>query len=43
VDRLGGSSTEQIEMTFSDSVLSYLTRQRGESSFLNATRAGVER
>ena len=43
VGRLGGSSTEQIETTFSDSVLSYLTRQRGESSFLNATRAGVER
>lgn len=43
VDRLGGSSAEQIELTFSDLVLSYLTGDRGESSFLNATRAGVER
>ncbi len=42
VDRLGGLSTEPMELTFSDSVLSYLTRHRGESSFLNATRAGVE-
>jgi ABC-2 type transport system ATP-binding protein len=43
VDRLGGSSTEPIELTFCDSVLSYLTRNRIESSFLNATRLGVER
>lgn len=43
VDRLGGSSVEPIELTFSDSVLSYLTRAGGESSFLNAMRAGAER
>ncbi len=43
VDRLGGASVEQIELTFADSVLSYLTRAGGESSFLNAMRVGAER
>jgi len=40
VERLGGTSTEAIELTFADSVLSYLSRRRSELSFLNPVQAG---
>jgi ABC-type multidrug transport system ATPase subunit len=43
VERLGGSSIESIELSFADSVLSYLARDRGESSFLGVDRMGVGR
>ncbi|QDT06315.1 ABC transporter ATP-binding protein YtrB [Rubripirellula lacrimiformis] len=48
IDRLGATGVEPIEMTFGDSVLAYLARRRGESSFLGAdasvsTQSGVKR
>ncbi len=38
IERAGGETAEPIEMTFGDGVLAYLSRQRGESSFLNLHR-----